>query len=272
MQNEYQPIFELAPYEAFPGFDGEGGAGAGGESGAGVTVEQVAAAAAEAANKAVNSAIANLKRTDLPKIIEQAINPLSAKLGTIDESLGKLVGGQGQGGGQGGQGGQGGGQGGSGSGATLDPQVNAELKRLGDLVKGQGSQIEGLKKDRDDAIQKAERAEKNSVIRTALGELQFATPKAFDTAFSIVESQVQKLEDGTYVGGDNLPLVDFFKDFLPKEHAYLLKPTGASGAGASNGGAPARVGRTDIADIKPGMTNDKRNQVAQEIAAVIAAR
>lgn len=273
MRKGLLPIYRLQSPRNLPGFDGEGaGAGAAGAAGSGITIEQVN----DAVNKTVNSAIANLRKNDFPKIVQTAIgeamSPITLQLGTITEGLASLTGSSGSGGS-----GAGNGQSsGSGQGTqNTSPEVNAQLKTLTDQLKKQGDTITNLQADRDNANKRAETAEKTSVIKGALGDLQFANASALNTAFTIIEPMIKKNGD-SFVGGangDELPISDFIKDFIPNQHGYLLKSTGGSGSGAAGsstaGAAGVASGRNvDISVIKPGMKPEDR---AAALAAIAAA-
>lgn len=267
------PIYQFSASQVLPGFDGEGegsGAGAGGAgAGAAITREEITGLINTAVNTTVNGAIATLKRVDLPKIIETSLAPVTLQFTSVNESLAKLLEGQNGGGNGGGSGAGNGGGNGGGSGSGIPPEVNATLKRLEETVKNQGGTITKLQTDRDDANKRAEAAETNSTVKTALGEMKFASASAAQTAFSIVSPHIKRLEDGTVVAGDNLPVLDFIKDFLPKEHAYLLAPTGNGGSGAGGGsqggGQRGGAAKGDISMIKADMKPEDRAAVVRSI-------
>lgn len=263
------PIYHLVSPNVFPGYDGDGSS-AGGDGGTGggappaITMEAVTQLVQNTVNSTVNNAIAGLKKKDLPAIITTALEPLNAQFTSINEGLAKLTGGTGSG-----SGGQGGSTGGS---PTIPPEINAQLKTLTDTVKAQGATITNLQTTAADANLRAETAERHAAIRTALSGSKFASDSAAQTAFMLVEPQVTRLEDGSLAAG-NLPLADFVKDFFPREHAYLLQSTGASGSGATGStGGTQRGGtlKTDIGDIKPGMSPEKRAGVLADIQAALA--
>lgn len=278
-RKENLPIYQPARTSNLPGYgDGDGGgAGAAGAAGTGPTLEQVN----DAINKTVNNAIANLKKTDLPKIVETSITaamtPMTTQLGTISDALAALTSGSGGGGQGGGQGGSGGGQGGQGTQqqAGVTPEINAQFKTLNDSLKRQSDEVAQLKRERDESNKRAETAEKTSVIKGALGDLVFANAAAMNTAFTIIDPMIKKNGD-SFVGGvdgDELPISDFVKDYIPKAHAYLLKATGtsgsgASGAGSSGSGSPSR--NVDISAIKPGMKPEDKAAAYAAVAAAYA--
>lgn len=268
-------FYRQVPIEVFPGLDGDGSGAP-----APLTADQVQTMV----NTAVSSAMTNFRSKDLPKLFE----PLTTQLTGITEALAGLTSQQqsaaGAQGGQGSQAGAGtgagaqGGQGAQGAqGNGVPPEINAQLKTLTDRVTAQDRNINNLQKERDDANKRAETAERNGVINTALGDLTFANPAAAKTAFGIIAPFVTKLDDGSFVGsvaGENpLPLADFVKDYIPRDHAYLLKQTGASGSGAgspsSNGGGSGKV--VDIGQIKPGMSADVRANILSAIQASMPA-
>jgi hypothetical protein len=87
---------------------------------------------------------------------------------------------------------------------------------------------------------------------------------------------VKRLDDGTFIAGLNdteaFPLDAFAKEYLSKEHAYLLGRTGMGGSGAPGAsGAPHRVGmRVDTNDIKVGMKPETRQAAIDAITAVMS--
>lgn len=269
MRSNLPTKYALSSKTRLPGFDDGGAAAGAGEGGSAVTLAQVQDLIKKAVpdvNTIVNNAIGNLKKKDLPEIIKTELAPFGTQLTGITSILEALKPGQGAGAGSG--------TGGTGDGGkpTIPPEVNAEMKRMGEQLASTQTALKQLQVDKDAAEKRAETTDRHGKIRTALSSIEYAGPNAVETAFAIVEPQVRKLDDGTLVGGDNLPLVDWLKDYMPKEHGYLLKPTGASGAGASGGSGGSRsagVVTTDM--IKPGMTQAERAAVTARIAEVAGA-
>lgn len=205
-------------------------------------------------NTGINNAISNLKKTDLPKLLKDHLDPVTAQFESINEAL-KALKPAPAGGGEGDK-------------VQLPPEVSAELKRLKDSAEATKKQMDQMQADKETAEKKTKQLERHTKIRTALSALTqgFANDVAPQTAFMLVEPLIKELEDGTLVGGDNLPVEDFVKDYLPKQHPYLLKPTGSGGAGASGGsggGSGGKVGNTDM--IKPGMSAEERQLVIAAI-------
>jgi len=210
-------------------------------------------------NSTVNSAIANLKKSDLPRIVSEAVLPINDSLRVMNESLVKLTGG---GGGGDGSGGSGGNQGGKG----VPPEVNAQLKKYDTQISQLTNQVSTLAKEKKEADERAERAERHGAIRAVLSrDLVFASEKAVDTAFTILEPLVVRNEQGNLVAGDNLPVVDFVKDFIPREHAYLLKPERVAGSGAGGSGGMRSGMAPTIEMIKPGMKPEDRASIVAAI-------
>ena len=267
------PAYRSVSLGVFPGYDGDGSS-AGGDGGTGgsgqpaaVTMEAVTELVKNTVNTTVNNAISGLKRKDLPAIITTALEPMNAQFAAINDGIAKLSGSSGSGG----TGGQGGSGTGSSSAPTIPPEVNAQLKTLTDTVKAQGATITTLQTTAADATKRAETAERHAAIRSALSGSKFASDSAAQTAFMLLEPQVTRLDDGSLAAG-NLPLADFVKDFFPREHAYLLQSTGASGSGASGTGGTRTSGgalKVDISEIKPGMTADKRSSALADIQAAL---
>ena len=254
-----------------PGYDGDGGEGSGSDST--LTMDKVKEVVNATVNATVNNAIANLRKTDLPKIMKEHMDPVTAQLTSMTDILATLRGDQGGGQGQG-SGSQGsGGQGSGGNTGNIPPEVNAALQELKRSNEGLKKQVESITLEKKEADKKAEEAERRAAIRAALGTLPYATDAASNTAFSIIEPHVKKTDDGTFIGGDNLPLEAFIQDFLPREHAYLLKPLGSGGSGAGTGGGNAggkgRIHATTEM-IKTNMKPEEREAVQLGIANALA--
>jgi hypothetical protein len=233
-----------------------------------VTIEGVMAEVTKLLDAKVGAKFDDFKKTGLVDAIKAQVDPVNSQLTTINEALGKLVAGQGGSGGSGS--GDGGGTGGSKP--QVPPEVNAQLRAFTDQLKAQGTEIASLRTAKETAEKRAEETERFSVIRTALGGLPFVSDKSAETAFSIVQPHVRRLDDGSLVagiGGDNYPVDAFTKDFLQKEHAYLFKTTGASGSGAPPAGGIRMGAKVDTNQIKIGMKQEDRQSVVDAIGAAL---
>lgn len=268
------PIFVAANTRTLPGFDGASNGAAGGADGTGaVTLEVVQDMIKKAVpdvNTIVNNAVANLKNKDLPKLIDDKLSPVTTQLTEIGESIKALSGAGGASGGA--NGGGTGGNGGGGVNKEVPPEVNAELKSLRSTLDTTSKELKDIRTERDEANLKAERSDRHGKIKMALAGLLFASDRAADTAFQTVEPFVKRMEDESLVGvaqdGTHYPMDTFFKDFITREHPYLLRGTGAAGAGASGGSGGSGRGGGMIADtsmIKPGMTPQERQSVLAAI-------
>lgn len=234
-----------------------------------VTLEGVMAEVSKLLDVRLSAKLDDFKKTGLGEAIKAQVEPVNSQLTTINEALSKLVAGQGGSGGSGG--GDGGGAGNNKQ--QLPPEVNAQMRQMGDQLKAYGTEISTLKAAKEQAEKRAEETERFSTIRTALNGLPFVSDKSAETAFSIVSPHVRRLDDGSLVAGisgDNFPVDAFAKDFLQKEHGYLFRTTGASGSGAPAAGSGVRMGsRVDINTIKVGMKQDDRQAVVDSIAAAL---
>jgi hypothetical protein len=239
----------------------EDGSGEGG----GLTLEAVMAKVNEVLDVKVSAKFDDFAKTKLPDQIKAQIQPVNDQLTTMNESLAKLVGGQGQGG-------QGGGQGGDGKG--ISPEVNQTIKTMQDRLKLQDEKITGLQTAKEEAEKRAEQTDRHSNIRTVLTGLNFVNEQAARTAFGIIEPHVRRLDDGSLVAGidgDNFPVDAFTKDYLQKEHSYLFKPTGSSGSGVPQSGGGIRMGaKADTNMIKSGMKPAEREAVVAGIQNALA--
>lgn len=228
-----------------------------------VTIDGVLAEVTKLIDAKLGAKFDDFKKAGLGDAIKAQVEPVSAQLATINEALGKLVAGGGQGGGEPAGGGK----------PQVSPEVNAQLKQFQDLLKAQGTEITSLKTAKEQAEKRAEETERFSTIRTALNGLPFVSDKSAETAFSIVSPHVRRLDDGSLVAGINgsdYPVDAFAKDFLEKEHAYLFRTTGASGSGAPATGSGVRMGaKVDINSIRPGMKQEERQAAIEAIAAAM---
>lgn len=154
----------------------------------------------------------------------------------------------------------------------VPPEVNVTLKQLQETTKQQGTMIETLKKEKLEADQRAERSDRHSSIRAALNNMHFISDVAAQTAFTIVEPHIKRMDDSSLIGGingDNFPVDAFVKDYLTKEHNYLLRATGSSGSGApANAGLRMGV-KADLSDIKIGMKPETRESIVASIGAAL---
>lgn len=231
-----------------------GGAGAG--AGAAVTPEVAAEIGRQVANN-----LEKFKTEGLGAVIDAKLSPITTMLSSFQETMSKLV--PPPAGAAGGEGNR-----------NIPPELNVTLKNLEATTKQQGTQIETLKKEKLDADLRAEKSERHSIIRTALNNMHYISEEAAKTAFTIVEPHIKRMDDGLLIGGingDNFPVEAFVKDFLTKEHPYLLRASGVSGSGAPSSGSVGRMGiKADLADIRNGMKPETREQVVASISAALA--
>lgn len=151
--------------------------------------------------------------------------------------------------------------------APVDPAINSQITEMRRALEDSQRTIKSLSDDRDAAKAAAEKAEKTSTLERALGEFAFRTPQSKATALQLLESQVKRNDAGQLVAGENLTVDTFAKDWITREHDYLLAPAPGAGAGVAPNGAVFAGGqkRADTADIKPGMSAETRTAVVAEI-------
>lgn len=261
--------------DALRGAGGGGGTAAGGGEGGGALAPEVAADVDKRIAAAVSAGFDRFKKTDFPTMLTEQLTPINASLGTLSSGLEKLIAGGGGGAGAGSGAGNGGGSGsGAGAGGSqIPPEVNVTLRDQGKKIAELNAALESINKAKAEADKRAELTERSSAIKDALQPMNFVTDSAAKTAFGIVDPYVKRLDDGTFIGGldenQAFPLDAFVREYLTKEHAYLLGRSGLGGSGApANGSAPHRVGmRVDINDIKTGMKPETRSAVAEAILA-----
>lgn len=264
-------IFPSVPLSVnvFPGFEGDGGGAGSTDNNTGNPPALTAEFVEKRINDTVNAAMSHLRKKDIPSLLTQHLTPITTQLtefGTLLQGLSKTaettsVGTGGTGTGTGNSGGNGG----SSTSNNVPPEVNAMLRTLNETVKRQESAISNLTQAKDAAERQARETAKASYVRESLAGFNFATPSAASTAFELVKNHVKEQEDGGYIAGD-LPVADFVKDFLQREHPYLLKATDMRGSGAS-GSTGSTAGKAfDINQIRPGMTKEERAAAVAHIA------
>jgi hypothetical protein len=278
--------YRIAPLGTMPGWDGEGNGGQG--QGQGQIDPNIQKFVSDTINTALNTRFDSFKKTDLPNAIKttttELLNPLNESLTAIRGAL--SIGGQpGNQPGHAGAQGQGGQQPNPGNQpqpvvqhAQLPPEINARIKDLEAIVKTQGTDLQNVRQQKEEADRQNERLERHGVIREALRNITFTDPKAANTAFMLIEPKIKRMEDGSIVAEGNLPVDRFAEEFFNNEHSYLLGQTGTSGSGATPGGARSTAGaqgqqgkgsRVDIDEIKPGMTDEARLRISQGILAAL---
>lgn len=225
-------------------------------------------------NDSINSALARFQKDHLPGVITAAVTTATkgltdqfATVGTtmaaIQESLTNRGGGEGDGDKkkkaeqQGDDG--------------MTPAIRAAFEKLSrenaTLKTGQ----ETLTKAKDDADARALKTAKESSLRGALAQFQFAGTEAAEDAFNLLLPKIE-VEEGTGAFlSDGLPLADFVTNFIPTKKPHLLAPVGKGGAGAANGGQRGGQKAFTMEDIKPGMSNDEIARASSTILAAIKA-
>lgn len=148
------------------------------------------------------------------------------------------------------------------TGKTADPAMQALQSQMRDL---QGK-LDASERARAEAVKAAEERERMSAIRGKLGDFQFASDAARESALRIFGGDIVRGEDGTLLGPDKTtPADEYIAKALEETHDYLLKPKNVGGAGTVNHGSK-RMPPVDLDDIKPGMSADDRARVLAQIS------
>jgi len=228
------------------------------------TLEQIMAEVNKNVDARVRGAFDDFKKTGLSEALKPHLEPVSTQLGTMNQALEKLLSNN-----QPPPDNSGGGK------PPIPPEINAQLKELGEKLRAQASEVSTLKAGKEQAEKRAEETERHSSIRTALQGLPFVNDKAADTAFQLVLPHVKRLDDQSLVagvGGDNFPIDTFSRDYLQKDHNYLFRATGSGGSGAPITVGQTRMGaRADLDNIKVGMKAEDRQATIEAISAAMAA-
>lgn len=233
---------------------GDGGAGGGGGTPpatppAGITEDRVKSIVADALKPL---------RADFTKTISETFMPVTEKLDGFAEIL-KALQPQPSSKREGGE-------------TTPDPQMVARLMEQERQAKALNEQVQRLTKENEQAKVDAERSDRASRIRAALGQFQFVSEDAAETAFNLMERAIRRdSETGNLIGGPDgqaLPFDIYIKETLNSKHAYLLGTKYAGGSGATRGDSKlgtsgVMVGTTEM--IRPGMRNEERAAVIQQI-------
>jgi hypothetical protein len=149
-------------------------------------------------------------------------------------------------------------------GKPADPALAAMQAQMREMQ----SKLEAAEKQRQDAITASEQRERTSAIRAKLGDFQFASDAARESALRILDGDIVRGEDGNLYGPDKTtPFDKHIAKALEETHDYLLKPKDVGGSGAHNAGGK-RTPPVDLNDIKPGMSAEDRQRVLAEIAQV----
>lgn len=238
---------------------GTAGAGGGGESNATPTMEAILAEITKVVDAKVTGQFQKFREENDAKFA-----PITSSLSGITEALGKLS------------------QNPNpnpnpnpaGGGTRMSPEENVLLKNLQDVTKKQQDSIERLTREKQESDQKAERSDRHSTIKGALNNMHFINDVAAQTAFTIVEPHIKRQDDGGLIGGvqggDLYPVDAFVKDYLMKEHSYLLRASGNSGSGAPANPGVRMGAKADLNDIKVGMKPETRESIIASIGAALA--
>lgn len=149
-----------------------------------------------------------------------------------------------------------------GDGKPGDPALTALQAQMRDLQ----TKLDASEQARVKAIDEAQERERTSAIRAKLGDFQFASDPARESALRILGGEIVRGDDGQLYGPDKTtPFDQYIGKALEETHDYLLKPKDVGGAGALNPGQK-RQPPIDLNDIKPGMSAEDRKRALAEIA------
>ena len=110
----------------------------------------------------------------------------------------------------------------------------------------------------------AELADRSSTIRAELQKLGVAK---IDLAYRAVKDDVYRSEDGRLIAQGGADIREYLTQFV-NENPELLPARMAGGSGASAGQRAAEPGGIDLKMIRPGMSEEDKDRVRQEIARV----
>jgi hypothetical protein len=132
-------------------------------------------------------------------------------------------------------------------------RIRAQLADAQRTIADQGKLLNTEKEERVKASERADKSDRQAAIRLAMGNYALAKG-AEDTAFRLINMEVDRAEDGSLVGGkDKLPLEAFVKEVFTA-HDYFLAPVDVTGVNPPKGMArgSSTVGIEDITpDMKP---------------------
>src|SRR5580658_9269343 len=110
----------------------------------------------------------------------------------------------------------------------------------------------------------AELADRSSTIRAELQKLGVAK---VELAYRAVKDDVYRSEDGRLIAQGGADIREYLAQFV-NENPELLPARMAGGSGASAGQRAAEPGGIDLKMIRPGMSEEDKDRVRQEIARV----
>jgi hypothetical protein len=102
-----------------------------------------------------------------------------------------------------------------------DPAALALLAEMQDELHAQRAQAAELKRSVEENLQQARHYARGNALMRSLDRFTFVSPAAKIMTIDALEPLVKHSEDGAIVGGENVPLDIFVKDFL-HDRAFLV--------------------------------------------------
>jgi len=155
--------------------------------------------------------------------------------------------------------------------ASTDPALNAQVAEMKRFIEADRKKVASMEEREKAANERADQAERGSIVDRALSGFQFREGTARETAITLLRPHIKRNEAGQLIAGDNLTVEAFVKDFIPQQHDYLLAPMGGPGGAGVVPGSTFAGGRKtiDLNDIKAGMSADVRAEAAAAIQAAL---
>ncbi len=150
-----------------------------------------------------------------------------------------------------------------------EPAYKAELLEERKRREQLESRLNHLAEENQRSRQRAEEAERSTMIRT---ELQKLGVSKVDLAFKAVKDDIVRTEDGSLLARGvygEMPVKEYLSQFV-SENPELLPARMAGGSGAATGqrATPPPSPSVDLDRIKPGMDPEELERVRQEISRV----
>lgn len=156
--------------------------------------------------------------------------------------------------------------------STLPPEVAAQLTRLNADLRKTQDDLKSEQTARQETEKSAKQTRKESMVRAALNQFQYASPEAAEDAFSLISNSAEWAEDGRLVvNKDGQPLLveDFVKTHIPEKKPYLLATVDKGGSGANAGRLKSGGSAIGLGDIKVGMSKEETSAAVSAILAAI---
>ena len=148
--------------------------------------------------------------------------------------------------------------------SKAEPAHKAELLEERRRREHLEQRVNELVAENERARAKAEEAERCAAVRTELQKLGVAK---IELAYRAVKDEIRRGDDGRLTAADGSDARDYLARFVG-ENPELLPARLGGGSGAVAGQRASGGGSVGLENIRPGMSEEERERVRQEIAKV----